>query len=213
MIESLLNYSDTYGSFFPLIALIIYKNKVAKEVFILLWYFIISILIFGYSNYLADKRINNLFLYHIFSILELTLLLAYFKEIIESTLVKKITTWIIFGFLIFSFLNVLFLEKINSLNSNSQSLEFLLLIVFCFIYYRELANSEEVIIFYSKSTFWIVTGFFIYFSCTLIVFSLYKYTGKQNQSFISNFWIFQEIMYLVKNLFITYGILCFKKTK
>lgn len=211
--ESFLNYSDTYGSVLPLIACIVYWHKVPKEVFILFWYFLASIIIFGYSNYLADRNINNLYLYHMFSIIELTLLLQYFKKIIELRVIKKVIKWITFIFLILSLLNILFLEKINSLNSNTQSLEFLLLIVFCFIYYNDLAKSNQIVFFYKQPVFWIVTGFFIYFSCTLIVFSLYKYSGRHNKSFISGFWVFQELMYLIKNMFITYGILCFKKTK
>ena len=211
--ETLLDYSDTYGSLFPLIAIIVLWHKIPKETFILFWYFIGSILIFGYSNYLADHIKNNMFLYHMFSILELSLLLGYFRKIVDSNIIKKVIVWIITLFLGFSLYNILYLESLNSLNSNSQSVEFLILIIFCFIYYNQLAKSDEIIIFYQQPVFWIVTGFFTYFSCTIIVFAFYKYAIEYNKPFTTNFWVFQEIMYLIKNLFITYGILCFRKTK
>jgi len=209
--ESILKYSDTYGSIFPLIALIILWNKVPKETHILLWYFISSILIFGYSNYLADKAVNNSFLYHIFSILELAILLQYFKKLVVTSLVKKVINGIIITFLILSIFNIIFLEKSNSLNSNTQSIEFLLLIIFCFIYYSNLSKTDNILFFYKQPAFWIVTGFFIYFSSTIILFSFYKYAARIDETF--SFWKFQEIMYLVKNFFITYGILCFNKMR
>ena len=211
--ESILNYADTYGSALPLIALIVLWHKISKETFILFWYFIASIIIFGYSNYLADQAKNNLFLYHLFSIIELTLLLQYFKKIIDKKTVKKIINWLTFSFLAFSILNILLLENLNYLNSNTQSIEFLVLIIFCFIYYNELAKTDEIVIFYRQPVFWIVTGFFIYFSCTTIIFSFYKYAIRYDKPFTSGFWVIQELMYLIKNIFITYGILCFRKAK
>ena len=209
----LLKYADTYGSILPLVVLIYKRNLVPKENLILFWYFLLSIGIFSYSNYLADRVQNNLFLYHIFSIVELTLLLQYFKKIIHSTLIKKLINGITILFLIASALNILFLEKINSLNSNTQSLEFLLLIAFCFVYYMELAQSEQIIYFFRHPVFWIVTGFFIYFSITIFIFSFYKYSERTYHTFTINFWTFQEVMYLIKNLIIAYGILCFNKKK
>ena len=211
--EFFLDYSDTYGSLFPLISIIALWHKIPKETFILFWYFIASVLIFGYSNYLADQVKNNMFLYHIFSILELSLLLGYFRKIIGTSIVKRVIIWIIVLFLGFSLCNIIYLENLNSLNSNSQSIEFLILIIFCFIYYNELAKSDEIVIFFKIPVFWIVTGFFIYFSCTIIVFAFYKYAIDYDKPFTSSFWVFQEIMYLIKNLFITYGILCFRNTK
>lgn len=209
----LLKYADAYGSLLPLIVLIYIRKLVPKENLILFWYFLLSIGIFSYSNYLADRVQNNHFLYHIFSIVELTLLLQYFKKIINSTLIKKLINGITIFFLIASALNILFLEKINSLNSNTQSLEFLLLIAFCFAYYMELAQSEQIIYFFRHPVFWIVTGFFIYFSITIFIFSFYKYSERTYHTFTINFWAIQEVMYLIKNLIITYGILCFNKKK
>ncbi len=209
-----LDYSDTYGSVFPVLAiLIVFGNKVPKTVVILFWYFIVSIILFGYSNYLADRRINNLFIYHLFSIIEITLLLYFFKQVIKIKSVTIGIKWIILLFLIISVLNFLFLESSDSLNSNTLSIEFLVIIIFCSIYYFKFSQSDQIVVFHKQPYFWIVTGFFVYFTTTLLVFSLYKYTVTSYRSFIFDFWIFQEVMYIIKNLLIAYGILCFRKIK
>ena len=59
----------------------------------------------------------------------------------------------------------------------------------------------------------IVSSFLLYFSSCILMFILYKYAAKQYHSFVFNFWKVQEVMYLIKNILITYGILCFRKKK
>lgn len=208
-----LDYADTYGSLLPLIVMLVHKNKVSKEVFILFGYFIASIIVFGYSNYLADRNKNNYFLYHIFSIIELSFILCYFKIVLRTKLIRFLVTTILLFFYLFSIFNILFLEKINSLNSNTLSIEFFLMIIFCFIYYYKFSKTDKILFFQKEPNFWIVTGFFIYFSSTILIFSFYKYAAKNYKAFTINFWALQEIMYLVKNLVITYGLLCFRKMK
>ena len=94
------NYADTYGSLFPICAILLLKNRLTKEIRILLIYLITSVIVFGYSNYLADKGINNLFLYHIFSIIELILLFSYFKIIISNKKIRTAIKWLGFLFLV-----------------------------------------------------------------------------------------------------------------
>lgn len=213
MVKFLFDYADTYGSVIPLIAIIALFRKVPKETFILFWYFIFSILLFGYSNYLADRSIPSVFLYHIFSVAELAFLLPYFVIVTNSNGLKKISYWVFGAFIVVSIINILLLESLNSLNSNTLAIEFLVLIVYCFIYYLRLSQSEKIIDFLKEPVFWIVTGFFVYFSLDIIVFALYKYAVNYNRRLLFDFWDFQEIMYVVKNSIIAYGILCFRKAR
>jgi hypothetical protein len=207
------NYADTYGSLIPVCAILILKDKVAREIYILLVYFIVSILIFGYSNYLADKGINNLFLYHLFSIIELIFLLSYFKKVIVNKTIQVAIKWSIFLFLLFSIINILFLENIQTLNSNTLAIEFFLIILLCLAYYNQLVNSNEVLLILKTPSFWIISSFLLYFSSCILMFILYKYAAKRYHSFVFDFWKVQEVMYLIKNLLITYGVLCFRKKK
>lgn len=210
--EALIAYADTYGSIIPLVVLsiVFHKRKVPKTLLPLVFYLFISVIVFGFSNYLADRKINNLFLYNIFSAIELALILYFFHGIIKNPKIRKWILPVILLYLILLTGNLIFLEKINSFNSNALAIEFLFLIIFCFSYYYELSSSEEVIVFLKTPYFWMVSGFFIYFSTCILVFVLYKYAAIQNRKFILDFWEFQVIMYLIKNILIAKGLLCFK---
>jgi hypothetical protein len=209
------NYADTYGSLIPLVTafVIFYKKKYPDYCIPLVWYFILSIIIFGFSNYLADRRINNLVLYNIFSVIELIILTCFFRKIIFLKKGKDIPSFILLSFCIFSILNLFFLENYASMNSNLIAIEFLILIVYCFTYFIELSKTDRIIFFFKEPVFWIISGFFVYFSSCIIVFVLYKYASITNQSFIQDFWSFQIIMYIIKNLLIAKGILCFRTNK
>ena len=116
----------------------------------------------------------------------------------------------IFGFW---HLNILLLENLYSLNSNTLAIRIFLIIFLCLIYYNQLVSSDKVLMIFTVPSFWIVSSFLLYFSSCILMFILYKYAAKQYHSFVFNFWKVQEVMYLIKNILITYGILCFRKKK
>lgn len=204
------DYSDTYGSMIPVLAIgkKFWRKKVPKDIQVLLWYFFLSIILFGYSNYLADRKINNLFIYHFFSPIELFFLTNYFSK--KQILKFRWSLIISFVFLVICFFNTLCFEEIKTLNSNTQSIEFLLLLILCSFFYYKYSKSNQILNFQIQPEFWIITGFFIYFSTTILLFSFYKYAIVHYRSFLFDFWDFQEIMYIVKNALIAYGILCYK---
>lgn len=215
IIEKLLEYADTYGSLIPLsiILLLFSKRKMPLGVKLLAAYFILSFLLFGLSNYLADRSINNLFIYHIFAILEFVFIGQFFRTIISSKKFKSSSLYIIIIFCLLALINSILFEKFTTLNSNVIAIEFLLLIIFSFIYYFELSYSEEVLVFYRQPNFWIITGFFVYFASCILIFALYKYTAVTNRQFVLKFWLIQVVMYIVKNIILAKGILCYRYNK
>ena len=61
---------------------------------ILITYLVFTVLIKGYSNYLADKGFNNLYLYHAYTLLEFILIIPYLSLLNKG--LERIT-WIITG--------------------------------------------------------------------------------------------------------------------
>lgn len=214
-LDLLLAYADTYGPVIPLafILLLFRRKQMPRVLIILSWYLLISIVIFGISNYMANRFMNNLFLYHLFCIIELCFVCLLFKEMIRSEKVRRTIPYFLALATLLFILNSVFLEKINSWNSNSASVEFLIIICFSLIYYFELAGSNDILFFSKNAFFWIVSGLFVYCSGCSVLFAFYKYTAQNNIRFTLDFWIFQILMYLIKNLLITKGILCFKARK
>lgn len=209
-----LAYADTWAPLIP-IYFIVTGFRVIKyplEIIWLLVYLVVCVLLFGYSNYLADRSINNLYVYHLFTIAELILLLKYFEAILVSKK-KQLINYLICLLTGVFILNSFYFEDTRSFNGNSSTLEFFFIIVFCLIYYFELTNTANILYFQINPVFWIVSGLFLYCSCCIVVFALYKYATINYTPFVLNFWIFQVIMYIIKNLLIAKGVICYKRQK
>jgi hypothetical protein len=202
-------YADTYGCAIPLVFLMVRKRKLSLEEKTLTWYLIFSIIIFGFSNYLADHGTNNHFLYHLFADVEFFFIAIYFSLVIRNTLVKKIIPYVIAGLIIFSVLNVLVLhESLTSWPTNTFFVEFFMIIVMCFVYFFELTSSNDILQFYKVESFWVIAGFFIYYSLSFSIVILYKYVAEYSSVFVYRFWILQIMFYLLKNVLIGVGFLC-----
>lgn len=211
LLSLFLKYADSIAPLIPIIAFLFNRKQVPKRMYIILGYLFISALLYGYSNYLADRYINNMYLYHIICIIEFTCVSIFILSILKSTGLKKII-YAQSGFFVgFFFFNLAFLEKISTLSSNSISLEFLLLIIACSFYYYELTNSETILVYNKDGDFWVVSGFLFHFCGSFLTFAFYKYVAKTNVAFMVNFWNVQVILYVIRCLIISIGILCYRK--
>lgn len=211
LMQFLLKYGDSIAPLIPLAAFLFNWKQVPRRVYIILGYLFISAFVYGYSNYLADRYINNMYLYHIICLIEFLCISIYILSLIKSRALKKIIYIQSAFFVAFFFSNLYWLEPINTLNSNSISLEFLLLIIACSFYFYELTNSDAMLHFHKDGDFWIVSGFLFHFCSSFLTFALYKYTAKNNEFFMANFWNVQVILYIIRCIIISKGILCFRK--
>lgn len=126
---TLWNYSDTI---MPMIA-ILFMMPVIRLVrridfAILFTYLVFTVLIKGYSNFLADHGANNLYLYHAYTLLETLLIIPYLSLLNKG--VERIS-WMLLGlFIVYFILNVIFLEPLTVFNSYSSSAASLLIAFF-----------------------------------------------------------------------------------
>lgn len=81
---------------------------------------------------------NNLFIGYIYGILESTLILFFFRNVIEHHLLRKVIT-ILFGtYICFTILNLTFGEKIMEEHPNQRYIGCILHISFAFVYFYDL---------------------------------------------------------------------------
>lgn len=215
LLEKLLKYADTIGSIIPLVAafVVFSKKGIPSQMVPMAWYLFLSFVVYCITNILADRGINNLLFYNVFSVIELVFILEFFRKIIQNSKIKKFITPISILFTAFLILNMTFFEGPDSFNSNAIAIEFTLIIIFSFVFYYEFSNTDAIVFFSKNPIVWIVSGFFIYFSACILTFALYKYAATADREFTLDFWLFQVVMYLLRNIFITKGILCFKTQK
>lgn len=182
------------------IALLNYKTF-DNSLKILTVYFVLAFIFEAVSLYLARNKINNLFLFHIYAIIEFSLLVAFFSNLIYSQQArKKIYFFMATGFL-FLIADSLFIQGITVFNS--YGLFFVSATVLCMsiIFFKMLLDKGELGLNYERHK-WIIFGIFITHAVSIIVlFFSNAISGfeKSNQYIL---WILRSVLVIVAKLFI-----------
>lgn len=162
-----LTYIVPLSIFLPIIAALFRFSKLDSAAKIIFSYLICSGLINLAAIILVAYRQKNLPLLHLYTTVEAVLILSYFRNISNSSLVKSALKWIIIGFPILCLLNALFLQSIYEFNTNTRPLEGLLIIFFCLLYFYQTGFTENWL---TKRTSWFNMGILLYFPASLVIF-------------------------------------------
>jgi hypothetical protein len=201
------NYSDTIMPMVCILVMLPVLKLVRRADFAILFtYLVFTVLIKGYSNYLADKGYNNLYLYHAYTLLEVILIIPYLSLLNKG--LERIT-WITTGLYIGYFiLDVVFWEALAVFNSYSSSVASLLIAFFCFRYLKELASNDQVMYFQRMPSFWIVSGFLFLSVTGILVLATYKSPMLFDEEIRTKVWYMQQAADVIKYILISIGIIC-----
>ena len=210
LVQWLLNYSDTVMPLLTFIISLFIIKKMDKRENLLLAYVITSFIVFLITNIMADRGINNMFLYHFFSLFEVVILGYYFIKL----LLKKqlILYWFILGgYFIFWLINLINFENIQLFNSNSSVVSNLIVLLLAMYYLFEVSKSEEVLRFQKLPGFWIASAFLV--SCALSIFGFlaYKYFQvNEYKDYAYRIWLVPLFSTILRFIFISIGLLCYR---
>jgi membrane-associated HD superfamily phosphohydrolase len=205
MLKRLLQLSDTI---MPLLAMLAYLpviRKIQGKDKIIPLYLLITFFVMLLSNYMADKFINNSYLYHAYSLIEISLFSFYIRKLTNDSnfLIKLILPL----YAIFWILNLFFLESYLQFNSNSSGIAYLLLIVYSLNYFLFLSRSEEIMSFQKSPAFWIVSGFLFYSVLNVLIATIYKYAFELSPSDKNLVFNFSYVSNIIKFILIIIGVL------
>lgn len=148
--------------------------------------------------------------YHIFTIIEYTLITLILRTGVLNKKLKKIMLLSIPAFAIFS-LCVSFsgdyIFKYPSINTN---IETLLIIAWCLFSFFYIEPDEKISI-YKRPDFWVCLAFFIYFSGTISINGVYNYLTAHKSLVAAQLYdiinsSFNYLMYI----FLIFGIICYR---
>lgn len=207
MLERFLEYSDTLVPLLSLVAFI-KPHKLRKQEKLLLLYASLSLVIFGVSNYMADRNINNMFLYHGFSLFELLVVLYYASFFFVNKKVKSFLFIIGIAYIIYWFVNMFMWEPLKEFNSNSAGIAHLIIIIVCGLYFLSLSDKEELLYFQKLPQFWVMTGFLFYCTCSIPIMLSYKYQEIFYDLNQNTAWKIQVVANFIKFAAISYAAIC-----
>ncbi len=210
MLRSLISYTDTV---LPLIALCVFfflRHKIEKKEEIIHYFILINFILFGATNILASFRINNLFLYHLYALIELWLIGYY---ILVKLLQNKKAWWYLSAaYTIFWIIDVLTLEPLDVFPSFSGGLSNFILIIISMSYFFRLAKSDTILYFQKLPAFWIVSAFLISCSFTILAYVMYNFYVTNKLVMLGN--QIATILYIstiLKFTLIIIGLLCYRR--
>lgn len=204
MLSTLWAYSDTL---FPLVVLLLLlpcKGCANKK--LLVAYLLLTVAVMGYSNWLADRRMNNMYLYHGYSLAEALLLVPLLHGYARTN--KMMLGIILAGYPAIWLINVLMIEPVTIFNSNSATVLALLISFLCLRYFLYLIKTDDILYFQKLTSFWIVSGLLFYSMVSILVISSYKQKGWFSAQDMHFNWMIQQAANIIKFLFFSIGILC-----
>jgi hypothetical protein len=124
------------------------------------------------NNYLHAHKVNNLFLMHLFTVIEFVLLAWAYSFHLSQVISRKAMLAIAIAFVVFALLNSLFLQPLHTFNSYAKCLECILILSFALVYVYLLLVSDEQRLLKTLPMFWINTAVLIYFTTIFFLFLL-----------------------------------------
>jgi hypothetical protein len=207
MLEWFLKYSDTIVPVFSIVAMARLK-KLHRQEWLLLVYSVVCIIIFGYSNYLADRVLNNMYLYHFFSLFEFLIIILYAAPLFNSKKAKIFLPAITILYFLYWVVNIWMWEPLTVFNSNSASIACLLILIVCGMYFLSLSSKKELLYFQKLPQFWVMTAFVFYCACSIPIILSYKYPEMFYDFNTDSAWKIQIVANCIKFVLLSYAVLC-----
>jgi hypothetical protein len=137
---------------------------------ILFFLLILTSLVQLSSTILWKYKMNNLFLYHFYTVAEFLLLGVLYAKHLNGLVKTTFMQGLMFAFVILALINTLFFQSLNEFNSNITFTESLLMIVFSVLFFYKLLRDLQHRKLERVPIFWINMSVLTYFSGALILF-------------------------------------------
>ena len=144
-----------------------FLSKAGKTIF---YYAIFGGVMDFVSSEMAAHRIPNLMLLHFYTIAEFIILSIFFVQIFTKKGLVKTVQIISVLFTLLCLVNVVFFQKITQFNTYTRSLEALLIIIYCFMYFEQESRLRQAVQWQKRPNNWFVTSNLQYFACSFFLF-------------------------------------------
>ena len=169
-----------------------------------MWLTFIATLYEGIFTLLLN--INTAYWFQIYSLLELLAIYYFFSKLFKANYNKSLAIFIIGMFIVYCF-SFLFWNEDNKFISNAiNTIPITLFVfIFSFIWFRQLFQKMEVPDLLEDATFYFITGFFIYYSTTLILFLMSSFIFK-SELYFYDYWLVNVIATLFLRICLIAGV-------
>jgi hypothetical protein len=163
-------YVESFTCIIPAFIGLRYFGHLTNDLKAITLYTVLCVLFEIPGEYLAHKRMNNLFVLHVFTVVELVFLAYVYSFHIGNIINKKLLFGGTIAFVAFSIFNTIFLQPLDTFNSYARCVEILLVLfmAFCYIYALIVSNEQRQL--RTLPMFWINTAVVIYFTASFFLY-------------------------------------------
>lgn len=159
------------------------------------------------ATILWHQKVNNLFLLHIYTIEECGLILWFYSYLLGDAISRKWFLYVFLGFLLLSVANSIFLQPLSRNNTYARSIEAVIIIACAVLYFYKMLSEAKLKAPARSPYFWINTGFLIYFSGSLVLFTLSNYIrGPQYRQLRLDIWTMHAFFAILLYVLIGIGL-------
>jgi hypothetical protein len=197
----------------PLLVVLFSIKKPEPYIWLLIIHLLFTAVIQVIAYLLWKKSRNNLYLLHLYTVEELTMITLFYSHLLRKVLKSNFFLIIIITFIICAILNAIFLQPITMHNTYMRSLESLIIIIWTIVYfYHRLAEEEEST--YQKEGISIInSGILLYFSTSLLLFTLSEFMGnKAIKDIGKTLWAIHALVSMLMYILIAIGLWKHQKT-
>lgn len=152
----------------PLLVAMFRMKQLPGYAFAIVWLLIISGVTQLTIIFLAESGVNNMPFFHGYTIVELLVLILFFKRLLNPGVIKRHIFVLAGGFLLFALINAFFIQSLFQFNSYARSIEAIMIIALCFVFFAQQFGTDQLS--YKDPGLWFVMGLFVYFSSSFIIF-------------------------------------------
>jgi hypothetical protein len=195
----------------PIITAFFKYPILTKDAKILLIYLLIDAVVSIISSTLAFYHLPNTPLYHIATVVETIIVLYFFSLIFSKKQFTSYIRWLMILFPVLGIINVLCFQHIFEFNSYTLSLQSIIIITLCFLYWW-FKDDDTSVQWSALPLNWVISGLLLYFSSAFILFTFSNaaiaYLSVKNFILV---WNIHATLTILMYILITIGFTKYKK--
>ena len=198
--------------FLSFIVSIIYYRNHPKYFFLLSALLLITFIVEATGYYMLRNKIKHAFIFHFYAPIEFSILSYLFYREIQTSWIRKMILLVMPLFLIFSTVNIFYLQKLKVYNSYGFIIKGVLVVCWILLFFYDLYNNDKFENPLRLPMFWISIGLLFFFSGTIFLNGYIEHLMKTNMDLARKVFRINLSLNIFLYLCISYG-LTWKKIK
>lgn len=206
--SDILNYISAFSILLPVGAGLLHYGQYVDFLRWLTVFFVISAffdLALAVTNYFG---IHNLFLFHVFALVNLLFLAGFYYLIFDKKIVRQLLVGTAFFILLLALARSAQVGSWQQFPSFSITLQGILFIFLALLYFYQLVRRQTLVPIERQPLFWINAGVLLYFSGNLFLFMLQSRLGGSEHAAYNAYWVIHSIVNTIANVLYAVGFLC-----